>query len=246
MQVQYAFAVGCICSPCLINSSLLRQESCLRLDLHFSKMFSSSPIWSLPVLVLVLGTFLSSSLGHTTEQRLDLHQRLRDDARNTLRTYDFNRDGVLDQSEFSAFYLSFFSLGQKRFVAPRTVAKLFDSLDIDGDGQLSSEEFRKIFKHWVLPLISTKSCLFLCLPLNATSRTEMVQQTTTLIRQTQSLFPIHYVYLSSCTDPSVYFFFTDEAIAYLVSHIKGLLAKAHDIKLYDADNHRVSLKNKGT
>ena len=157
-----------------------------------------------------------------------------------FKTYDFNQDNHLDQVEFGTFILALFGTDEKRFVTPKTTSKLFELLDLDGDGELNQEEFRKAFQRWLLPIMTTKSCLFLCVPHDATNATDLEQKTTQLIEQLQGLFKVHYVYVSSCHAQ-----LSMEQTAELVEHVQKVLPKAYDIKMYNVDSHLKSIKNKG-
>ncbi|KAH9405439.1 hypothetical protein TYRP_001289 [Tyrophagus putrescentiae] len=153
--------------------------------------------------------------------------------------YDYNNDQAIDQNEFTAFFMSTFAADEKRYLKPSAVKKLFEYLDIVGDGKMNSEVFRKAFQRWYNPIVATKSCLFLCVPHGITNSSELELKTSQLIEQTQAFFKIQYVFISACNDEN-----RTEPIDLLVKHVQKLLPKAYDIKVYNAHSHLTALQNK--
>lgn len=153
--------------------------------------------------------------------------------------YDYNNDQAIDQNEFTAFLMSTFAADEKRYLKPSAVKKLFEYLDIVGDGKMNSEVFRKAFQRWYNPIVATKSCLFLCVPHGITNSSELELKTSQLIEQTQAFFKIQYVFISACNDEN-----RTEPIDLLVKHVQKLLPKAYDIKVYNAHSHLTALQNK--
>lgn len=154
--------------------------------------------------------------------------------------YDYNNDQAIDQNEFTAFFMSTFAADEKRYLKPSAIKKLFEYLDIVGDGKMNSEVFRKAFQSWYNPIVATKSCLFLCVPHGITNSSELELKTSQLIEQTQAFFKIQYVFISACNDEN-----RTEPIDLLVKHVQKLLPKAYDIKVYNAHSHLTALQNKG-
>jgi len=153
--------------------------------------------------------------------------------------FDSNQDSAIDQEEFTRFFLSLFTNEEKPYVPLGSCPKIFALLDMDNDHRLNAEEFRKIFKHWTHPLMSPKSCLFLCLPSKFVSQADLENATTRAILQAEKLFELHHVYLASChVDSRV------EQTEKLLKHIQQTLPKVYGIKVYDLDSHLDSIINK--
>lgn len=205
-----------------------------------SKMFTFqriTPVFAVAFLVLSLHSnaeFQAASSAVFAPKHDDRHAQM------AFTTYDFNQNQAIDKDEFTAFFMTTFTEDEKRFLKPSTVQKLFEYLDIVGDGKLDAEEFRKAFQRWYTPIIATKSALFLCVPHGVTNTSELELKTSQLIEQSQAFFKIHYVFVSACHEEN-----RPEPTGLLVEHVQKMLPKAYDIKLYNAHSHLTALKNKG-
>lgn len=194
-----------------------------------------TPVFALVFLILGLHSNAQLEAAVFAPKHNDRHAQM------AFTTYDFNHNQAIDKDEFTALFMTTFADNEKRFLKPSTVQKLFDYLDILGDGKLSGEEFRKAFQRWYTPIIATKSCLFLCVPHDFSNSSELEAKTSQLIEQSQSFFKIHYVFVSACHEEN-----RTEPTSLLVEHVQKMLPKAYDITVYNAHSHLTALKNKGT
>lgn len=202
-------------------------------------MFLRGVISFHPLVLFIVAAFLildpASGLGVSHASPDQVTQRT-----SAFKSYDFDHDNGFDRPEFSSFFMTLFADDEKRFVAPRTVNKIFDFLDIDGDGKLNDQEFDKAFKRWYVPITSTRSCLFLCVPRDVANTTELEAKATELIEKSKKVFKVHYVYVSACHGEA-----RMEPTSEFVKHIQKQLPKVYDIKVYDVVRHLNSLKDKG-
>lgn len=87
--------------------------------------------------------------------------------RAAFHTYDLDDDARLDAYEMHQLFVDLFPISlfnttsARNRVPKRTLDKLFVMLDVNGDGHIALDEFRKIWLFWMKPLLQPKSVLVL-------------------------------------------------------------------------------------
>lgn len=74
-------------------------------------------------------------------------------------TFDLNRNDILDLNEFHILVNDLFNFDSAKRISPKQVTKLYDMLDLTGDGVIDRTEFIKIWHHWVQPVLNPTSVL---------------------------------------------------------------------------------------
>ena len=92
-----------------------------------------------------------SAFGHFPDD--DSH-----DWRIIFHSFDFDSNGLLNKFEFQQFLLNIYSTDSSSRIYKREFEKLAELLDFDGDSQISSEEFRKIYSRFWNVIANPRIC----------------------------------------------------------------------------------------